>query len=101
MLYSKEYDYHFQLLVHDLVFNVSPIYETYINNDDNPIVEKIDNFDPKELSKIQDNIDNTRYTCHLLESYKYMILFTLIIPNELHLIESFRHVIFINTIEKN
>ena len=100
MQYCKEHDYHYQLLVHDPIFHAGPISETYTNNKDNPTIEKITDFAPNELSNIQDNINNGRFACHLYDTQKYMMDFAWIIPDELHLLESFGYIIFIDTTKK-
>ena len=66
MLYYKKNHYHFQVLIHDLIFHIGPISETYLNNDNNSIVKKINDFNTNELSKILDNIENGRYSHKLL-----------------------------------
>ena len=100
VMYCKKHGYQFQLLVHDPIFHYGPVSETYLNKDENPIVEKINDFNQKELSGVLDNIANGRYSRQCLATQKYMMAFAWIIPDELHLLESFGHVIFIDTTEK-
>ena len=75
ILYCRKNKYYFQVLIHDLIFYAGLISKTYLNKDDSPIVEKINNFNANELSNILDYIENSRYSHHLLKTHKYMISF--------------------------
>ena len=90
ILYCKKHNYYFQILVHDQIQHIGLIFKIYLNKDKNPIIEKINNFHKNETSNILDYIDNSRYVIELAQ----------IIPDEIHLLELFKHVIFIDITEK-
>ena len=100
MRYCRSKNYNFQLLLNDPLFQNEPQSETYMNNQDEPTVESILDFNAREMDSLKNNINFGRVALDLSDDQKYMMSFAWVNPKELYLLEAFPEVIMIDTTEK-
>ena len=100
LTYCRSKKYNFQLLLNDLLFSSEPTSETYKNDEDDPIIESILDFNSKEIEKLRNNVNFGRNARCLTGEQKYMMSFAWVNPKELVLLEVFPEVIMIDTAKK-
>ena len=99
MRYSCLKDDNFQLLLNDPFIRNKTHSEAYLNNQEEPTVELILDFNTREMDSLKNTINFGRVVLDLTDEQKYMMSFTCVNPKELYLSEIFPDVIMIDTTE--
>ena len=100
MKYCTSKNYNVQLLLNDPLFSSKPTSETYLNDEEEPKIESVLNFNDKEMDSLKNNVDYGRITMNLQQEQKYLMSFTWVNPKELYILDAFPEVIMIDTTEK-
>ena len=102
MKYCRSKNYNFQLLLNDPLFSSEkpPTSETYLNDQEEPKIESVLDFNEKEMDSLKNNIDYGRIAMNLQQEQKYMMSFAWVNPKELSILDAFPEFIMIDTTEK-
>ena len=70
MKYCRSKNYNFQLLLNDPLFSSEPTSETYLNDQEEPKIESVLDFNEKEMDSLKNNLDYGRIAMNLQQEQR-------------------------------
>ena len=86
--------------MNDPLFSSEPTSETYVNNEKEPTIESILDFNQREMDSFKNNVNFGRVPMSLNNDQKYMMAFAWVNPKELFILEAFPEVVMVDTTKK-